>query len=158
MTEFLGTYLRSIVLCALFLSLVELLIPEGPAARIAAFAGGLLLLMALAQPLLQLPGLALPALRELEGEITVRQDELTGETQAALAQRIAADTEAYICGMAQSLGLDTAVSVETAVMEAGAILPVAVRLTGPPSPALSQRLEEELGIPPERQVWHEGEN
>lgn len=154
----LEAWMRSVVLCALFLSLVQLLIPEGAVARIAAFAGGLLLMLSLVDPILHAVQLELPAFQELEWEVAIRQQELEQETQSALTQRIAADTEAYIWDMAQDLGLEVTAAVRTETQDNGVILPVALELSGSYSKTLSQRLEEELGIPPERQVWHEGEN
>ena len=48
--------------------------------------------------------------------------------------------------------------VETKPAGDGVPVPWRAELWGPRSPALATYMEEELGIPGERQVWHEGEN
>ena len=40
----------------------------------------------------------------------------------------------------------------------GVPVPWQAELWGPRSPVLAAYMKEELGIPGERQVWHEGEN
>ena len=50
------------------------------------------------------------------------------------------------------------VRVETAPGEAGVSLPVKAEVTGPYSQELADFMTRELGIPAERQVWHEREN
>ena len=56
---------------------------------------------------------------------------------------------------AGELGLEVTVRVETRTGGDGVPVPWSAELTGPRSEALASVLEAELGIPAERQVWHE---
>ena len=49
------------------------------------------------------------------------------------------------------------VRVETE-LEAGTPIPASAELRGPYSQGLADWIAEELGIPAERQVWHDGKN
>ena len=55
------------------------------------------------------------------------------------------------------LGLEVTVRVETRTEGNGIPVPWSAELTGSWSQALASALETELGIPAERQVWHERE-
>ena len=58
---------------------------------------------------------------------------------------------------AGELGLEVTVRVETRTEGNGIPVPWSAELTGSWSQALASALEPELGIPAERQVWHERE-
>ena len=58
---------------------------------------------------------------------------------------------------AGELGLEVTVRVETRTEGNGIPVPWSAELTGSWSQALASALETELGIPAERQVWHERE-
>ena len=72
-----------------------------------------------------------------------------------MASIIAEQTEAYILDKAGELGLEVTVRVETRTEGNGIPVPWSAELTGAQSEALASALETELGIPAERQVWHE---
>ncbi len=132
-------WLLSIAAVTLFLTLVQLLTPEGTLRKIAGFTGGLLLLTALLRPLGQIDfgwlGLELSDYSEMIEEQTA---ELTRQEK-------------------ETLGVRVRVRVETEERD-GIPIPVSVELEGPWSAELSVWIEAELGIPAERQVWHEGKN
>ena len=75
-----------------------------------------------------------------------------------MAERIAERTAAYISDKADALGLKVAVRVEATTGPDGVSLPEKVELTGPYSRELADFMTRELGIPAERQVWHERKN
>ena len=81
-----------------------------------------------------------------EEAIETRTAELDNAGKEELAAIIAGRTAAYISDKADALGED------------GTPLPVSVDLKGPRSPELAEWIAGELGIPAERQVWHEGKN
>ena len=153
-------WLLSIAAVTLFLTLVQLLTPEGTLRKIAGFTGGLLLLTALLRPLGQIDfgwlGLELSDYSEMIEEQTA---ELTRQEKETLAGRIAEQTAAYISDKADALGLDVEARVETEPGADGETpLPAWAELRGPYSQDLADWIAGELGIPAERQVWHEGKN
>ena len=66
-------------------------------------------------------------------------------------------TEAYIWDKANRLGLSCTVSVTAAAGESGIPLPDSAVIRGPYSEALARCIEEEVGIPAEKQIWLEEE-
>ena len=152
-------WLTSLVAVSMLLSVAQTLVPEGSIRKIASFTGGLILLVVLLRPLLgaDLSRLDLH-LEDYERTIGQRQEELSAAGEAELAGIIEERTAAYISDKADTLGLAVKVQVETKPAGDGVPVPWRAELGGPRSPALATYMEEELGIPGERQVWHEGEN
>ena len=152
-------WLTSLVAVSMLLSVAQTLVPEGSIRKIASFTGGLILLVVLLRPLLgaDLSRLDLH-LEDYERAIGQRQEELASAGEAELAGIIEERTAAYISDKADTLGLAVKVQVETKPAGDGVPVPWRAELWGPRSPALATYMEEELGIPGERQVWHEGED
>ena len=152
------TWLVSLVAVSLLLSVVQTLVPEGRLRRTAAFTGGLVLMLTLLRPLLgaDLDRLDLH-LEDYEAEIAMRQAELQESGRDQLEAIIETRTAAYISDKADALGLTVTVRVETE-LEAGTPIPASAELRGPYSQGLADWIAEELGIPAERQVWHDGKN
>ena len=154
------SWLTSIVSVTLILTVVQTLVPEGTLKKITGFTGGLLLLAALLQPVLRadLEGLELD-LSAYGGAIEARQAELEAAGKEELAAIIAGRTAAYISDKADALGLDVEARVETEPGADGETpIPAWAELRGPYSQDLADWIAGELGIPAERQVWHEGKN
>ncbi len=151
-------WLTSIAAVTLMLTVVQTLVPEGTVRRITGFTGGLLLLAALLQPVLRTD---LERLRldfsDYRAAIEERAEELDAGGKEELAAIIAGRTAAYISDKADALGLAVTVRVQTEPEE-GIPIPVSAELTGPYSRELADWIAGELGIPAERQVWHEGKN
>lgn len=153
------TWLTSIVVCSLFLSMLQAMIPEGTIRKVSSFTGGLLLLVCVLGPLIHLNSQSVEwDLSKYHIDIEHQQQIWMEDTKKELAQRIGEETEAYISDKAAQLGMELSVCVETDCREDGLIVPASVQLFSPYSPALSACIEKDLGIPPERQVWHEGEH
>lgn len=152
-------WITSIVMVTLLLSVVQTMVPEGTVRKIAAFTGGLILLLALLRPLLamDLEGLKLD-LSDYERAIQNQQEALAEAGETELAELIAARTAAYISDKANSLGQTVEVRVETEIGPDGLCIPSSAELTGTYSQELAAWIERELGIRAERQVWHEREN
>ena len=152
-------WLTSLVAVSMLLSVARTLVPEGSIRKISSFTGGLILLVVLLRPLLgaDLSRLDLH-LEDYERAIGQRQEELASAGEAELAGIREERTAAYISDKADTLGLAVKVQVETKPAGDGVPVPWRAELWGPRSPALATYMEEELGIPGERQVWHEGEN
>ena len=147
MMEAVRAWLTSVVLVSVLLSAAQSLIPPGTVRKAAGFTGGLILLLVLLRPVLG---------ADLE-HVEERQEELADTQAEAMASIIAEQTEAYILDKAGELGLEVTVRVETRTEGNGIPVPWSAELTGSWSQALASALETELGIPAERQVWHERE-
>ena len=94
-----------------------------------------------------------------EEAIEARTAELDNAGKEELAAIIAGRTAAYISDKADALGLDVEARVETEPGADGETpLPARAELRGPYSQDLADWIAGELGIPAERQVWHEGKN
>ena len=149
-------WLTSVVLVSVLLSAVQSLIPPGSVRKAANFTGGLILLLVLLQPVL---GMDLEDLHldfsDYQAAMEERQADLADMQTETMASIIAERTQAYILDKAGELGVDVTVQVETAAGEDGVPVPWSAELTGERSESLSSYLETELGIPAERQVWHE---
>ena len=149
-------WLTSVVVVSVLLAVVQTLIPEGTVRKIGAFTGGLILLVTLLQPLLGVDFEALELRLEQSREtVEQRQQELEQAGEREVAELIERQTAAYIWDKADALGLDLSAEVRVERGPEGIPLPVSATLTGTYSEALSVYLERELGIPRERQVWHE---
>lgn len=156
MMEALGTWLLSVSVTALAVSVLQTLIPEGGLRRVATFTGGLLLLAVLLRPVLGADLDVLDAsLEDWTAQVEQRQAELEQAQTDALAEGIEERTAAYISDKAAALGLTVTVRVETETGEDGVPIPSAVEITGPRSAALEAYIAGELGIPAERQTWKE---
>ena len=151
-------WVTSIAAVALILTVVQSLVPEGTLRKIAGFTGGLVLLAALLQPALRTDLGRLRLDPSGYGEaIGARAEDLAEAGKEELAEIIAERTAAYISDKADALGLTVTVRVETE-LEAGTPIPASAELRGPYSRSLADWIAEELGIPAERQVWHDGKN
>lgn len=155
----LRSWISSIAAITMLLTVAQFLTPEGTLRKISGFIGGLLLLAALLQPLRRadLDWLTMD-LSDYGAAIGDRAEELSAAEKEAMSVIIAERTVAYISDKADALGIQVAVRVETEPGEDGVPLPASVELEGPWSAELSAWMEQELGIPAERQVWHEGKN
>ena len=149
-------WLTSIVMVTLLLSVAQTLIPEGTIRKIAGFTGGLILLVALLRPVLgaDLERLHLD-LGDYERASEERQEELASAGNAELKALIESQTAAYISDKANALGLEVTVRVEAEAGADGIPVPAAADIQGARSEELASYMEQELGIPRERQSWHE---
>ena len=152
------SWLLGIVLTSLAAGLARQLAPKGREQAVVRLVGGLLMALAILRPL---AGGAWEGL-ELETEgIKLRGEELAGtyrkNQQETLSAIIAEKTEAYIWDKADRLGLDCTVSVSTAPGESGVPLPESAVIHGTYSGELARCMEEEVGIPAEKQIWLEEE-
>ena len=153
------SWLTSIAAVTLLLTVVQTLVPEGALRKISGFTGGLLLLAALLQPVLKTDlGRLRLDFSDYEEAVEIRAAELDAAGKEELSAIIAGRTAAYISDKADALGVQAAARVETEPGEDGVPIPVSAELEGEQSAELSAWMEQELGIPAERQVWHEGKN
>ena len=146
-------WITSIVMVTMFLSVAQTVLPDGKIRKVFSFSGGLVLMVALLQPILELkPGEVELRIERYENEIWERQEELEQVVGAEWEMLIEQEIAAYILDKADALGVDVSVQVQ-AETGTGEIPVLLAELTGQPSETLTEYLEEELGIPRERQVW-----
>ena len=155
MIEAVRSWLVSIVAASFLVSMAQSLIPEGTVRKIAGMVGGLALLLTLVKPLL---GADFEKMgfqyADYASEIQQRQTELKSESETALEQLIAEKTEAYILDKATEFDVACTVRVQVERTENGTPAPAGVEITGQRSESLANYMEQELGIPKERQVYH----
>lgn len=150
-------WLLGIVLTSLAAGLARSLAPSGRQQAAARLAGGLLLTLSILRPVLALSG----GWQDLPVEIpqTAAQSEAYRKNQReAFSELIEEKTEAYILDKAEQLGLACGAEVAVELSQSGIPLPDRVTVTGPFSPELSACIEEEVGIPAEKQSWVEEES
>ena len=114
--------------------------------------GGLLLLLVILRPLgtVEWEKLALPA-GNFEAQTPTSRQEQLSEFSTIIAEK----TAAYIWDKAQALGVDCRVNVSVEAGESGIPLPVGVTIRGAYHAGLSMWLEEEVGLPADKQIWLE---
>ncbi len=157
MTEGIRNYLLAVAAAGILVSLLLSLLPAGPLRRTGQFVGGLILVLAVLAPVAQVE---LADLSRALARIRVETKEaITGvqtDNRELLAAIIKEDCETYIWDKAQEMGLELEVEV---TVEAGVNYPypTAVTLRGAVTAAqqaaLSQWIEENLGIPGAQQEW-----
>ena len=154
-------WLLAILAACILCSVAESLMPTGPVKGIGRLVCGLVLLCALLSGARELDLKASQAWMEcwLEGveeERTSLENQVNGEMKVIIEERFAA----YIVDKAAELGLVCTAQV-SCELEEGIYLPVRVWVTGTLEEggraALSQAIWEELGVPPEDQVYQSGE-
>ena len=161
MTEGMKNWIIAITACALILAALESLVPKGAVKKTAAFAGGMLMLLVLLQPITARWEVR-PA-EWLEAAEKEREDyaqALTRESRSLLEKLIAEESQAYILEWAEELGLSCRVSVGCRSDENGLSFPHEVTVISPAMAehqrqVLSERIETELGIAKERQNFRE---
>ena len=149
-------WMLGVVLTAFAGGLARQLTPKGREQAPVRLVCGLLLTLAVLQPLASVEWTASVFHPEdLRQQAADQADVYRAGQQDALARVIAAKTEAYICDKADRLGLQCSVTVTTAAGESGIPLPDTVTVRGGYSAALASCIEEEVGVPPEKQFWLE---
>lgn len=150
-------WLLGVTAAALAVALAQALTPEGTVKRVGRLVGGLLLLLAATRPLL---GAQFPDWRELEALSPAMTAEEAGESgQEVMRSLIAQKAGAYIVDKGQSLGLQCEARVGVAQDGSGWPVPWEAEISGTwtaeQKKALSRAVEEDLGIPAQRQSFRE---
>ncbi|QNL45532.1 stage III sporulation protein AF [Oscillibacter hominis] len=152
MIEALRSWLTGIVAATVLVSVAESIIPEGSIRKIARFTGGLALLLVILQPLLQIqPEEFSLDFSRWEAEIQSQQADYEAENEKNLRTIIQEKTEAYISDKADELGVRCTPSVK--VEGDDPPCPTELTLSGETSEELAGYIEQELGIPREKQTW-----
>lgn len=157
MIEAVREWIQSIVMVAMLLSVGQAMIPEGQIRKIFSFTGGLVLIVVLMQPVLGLEvGVLMEPLEEYEQQVSAQTEEIEKTVRAEQEAIIEQKLEAYISDKTDTLEEGGTVRIRAETAEDGTVI-LSAELVGQPSESLAEYLEQELGIPRERQVWiHEG--
>ena len=157
MIEAVREWIQSIVMVTMLLSVGQAMIPEGQIQKIFSFAGGLVLIVVLLQPVLGVEvGTLMEPLEEYEQQVIERKEEMEQTVRAEQKTIIEENLTAYISDKADTLEEGGTVRIRAETAEDGTVI-LSAELVGEPSESLAEYLEQELGIPRERQVWiHEG--
>jgi len=161
MTALVRQWLLGVTAAALVLALAESLAPEGGAKRVCRLAGGLALLLAAVGPVAGwLDGSALA--QAVEGWRDRSQSyelELEEQRDAFYLAIIEEDTAAYVMDKARGFGLECSAEVTYGYDEDGVPCPWEVTARGVWTEGqrarLERLLEEELGVPAQRQYYEE---
>lgn len=146
-------WLLGVTAAALAVALAQALTPEGAVKKVGKLVGGMVLLLAVAKPLLSLePGaLAVTAGAWEQGEAAAR----TGED--VMKTLIEEKTSAYIVDKGGALGMECTAQTQAEADGSGWMVPRQVTVRGTWSEsqrqALSDLIARELDIPPERQSF-----
>ena len=148
-------WLTSVIYTAMVIAVAENIAPPGGMKKVVSLTGGLILLVMLVKPLesMELDFLQL-SYDSYERSVEERQEELEKNGLRELELLIEQRTAAYISDKAKRLGLDCQVTVRCMTGEEGVPYPHSVTVQGTASEELRMWIQNELGIPAERQVFH----
>ena len=160
MTELVRQWLLGVACTALILAVADSLAPEGSVKRICRLAGGLALLLAAVSPLLRLDGGALiDALEGYRAQIQSYEETLERQNNLFYQTVIEQSTAAYIVDKAEGLGISCQAEVTFSYDEDGVPFPWEVTARGDwtdeTREAMERLLEDDLGVPPQRQHYEE---
>lgn len=158
MTGIVKDWIFGVACGGMIVAVLQALLPKDSAGKVGRMAGGLVLLLAVASPLVQLDWEALTvSLTEQRMAEQGYTEELTKMNQGFLKELIEEQTEAYILDKAEGLGISCEVSVRYRWSEDGVPYPAEVTVVSDAAEEQEQELarliEGELGVPIQDQVY-----
>lgn len=152
-SDTLRTWLLGIIAAGMVTALLYALLPRGRMKTIARGCGGVVLLLAVVQPVMELDlGSFTVSYRAYEQEIRELTEQYRQENNRELAGLIEEKTGAYIASKGRALGLSCEVQVETEERD-GVPYPCAVTLDIPEDESLAAWIWQELAIDRAHQYW-----
>ena len=153
-------WLLGVACTALVLAAADSLAPEGSVKKICRLAGGLALLLAAVSPLLRLDSGVLSNALERHQALIQHYEETLAEQNNLFYQTIIEEsTAAYIVDKAEEMGISCQAEVTFSYDEDGVPCPWEVTAWGDwtdeTRAALERLLEDDLGVPPQRQHYEE---
>ena len=154
-------WLLGITGAAILTALAEVVMPEGGVKQVGKLVCGLVLLVAVLQPLCQWGETELVWLSgSVEEELQKQTQQLQKEVDAQMRSVIEEELAAYSMDKAAQLGIACQVRVTCACHEDGIFLPEELKIWGvapEQEPELARVLGEELGLVSEKILFQEGE-
>lgn len=162
MMDSFGRWLIQLTSAALIAALAEGMMPKGPVKQIGRLVCALMLLLVVLRPVIRLgAGGGGRMFAQIRNDADRRHEELAQENGVMLKTLIERESGAYILDKAEALGILCTVQVECAATEEGVWLPDTVYITGTldseQRETLTDTIESELGIAPDRQNYVGGE-
>lgn len=151
--EWFRTWMLGVTATALILALLHVLVPKGTIRTIAQFTGGLIFILVILRPLLQIDlgqwkWQYQAYTEEINEQIQTYQQEQQEEIRTIIEER----TAAYISDKGLTWGIRCH-PVVTTYLQDNVPYPDEVTLDTAWNEALSRYMTEELGIPAEKQHW-----
>lgn len=159
MVDLIGAWLVGVTCTAMLVALAEGLVPAGAGRKICRLTGGLVLLLAMVQPVLKLDGDALTgALTRYRLDLEDQRQTLEEENSQVMQAIIEEQAGAYIQDKAQELGIDCQVEVTAQGEDYPIPQTVTIRgsLTAEQREALTRAIETDFAIPAQRQIYESG--
>ena len=155
--ELMRGWILSVTVSAIVIAAAEALMPAGTVKQVGRLTGGLILMLGVVQPLVQLDYDDLYALVMALPAGAIRQERLEESQYGPLKASIEEELGAYIEDKGKQLGAACTARVTCTQAEGGVPVPSQVTVVGPLTPgqqqALSQWLSQELGIPRQGQIY-----
>ena len=160
MTELVRQWLLGVACTALVLAVADSLAPDGSVKKICRLAGGMALLLAAVGPVLRLDsGIIAQTLEEYRGMVQSCEDVLEAQNNLFYQTIIEESAAAYIVDKAEEMGIFCQAEVTFSYDEDGVPCPWEVTSWGDwtdgTRKALERLLEDDLGVPPQRQHYEE---
>ena len=157
MMELLRTWMMGVTAAAILCALADRLMPDGPVRRVGRLTMGLVMLAAVLHPLIHLEGASAEVPEtDWSAQTAVQIQSLEEERNQTMKAIIEQEFAAYIVDKAAQLGVECTAQVTCRPGESGLLFPQQIQVTGTFAPeqweALTQALEEELGLPKEQQI------
>lgn len=157
-----GRWIARLTCAAMFAALAEGMMPEGPVRRVGRLVCALMLVSVMLRPIARTQfGCAGAFSRRVSEETQERRAQLSLQSGQAAKAFIEQRLGAYISDKAAQRGMSCAIRVECRAGEDGLWLPGSAVIVDPPEAgqraALTQLIESELAIPPDRQSFAGGE-
>ena len=153
-------WLLGVACTALVLAVADGLTPDGSVKRVYRLAGGLALLLAAVGPLIRLDsGVLADALEGYRAQVQGYEETLEEQNNLFYQTIIEESTAAYIVDKAEEMGIFCQAEVTFSYDEDGVPCPWEVTARGDWTDearvALERLLEDDLGVPPQRQHYEE---
>lgn len=153
--SFLTSWLLSVISVAFLVSIAETLMPDKRVREVGHMVGGLLLLLALLQPLLEvrLPDGGAWSFDKYFARISQREEAYQRNRDETLNALIKEQSETYIEDKAKELGLSVRAEVTLQSGEEGVPRVASVTLDIPYNAELSRVIAQDLDTAEDRQIW-----
>lgn len=150
-------YLLSVAASAMLLSLIQTILPKDSVRRVAVFIGGLLLVLAVVSPIVDLDYDSLAqSITDFRAEATEIETYAASSDRELMAEIIKEQCRTYIWDKANELGANLEVEV-TLSKDGDYPYPVSViligKLTSEQRSQLTEYISRNMDIPPQRQEW-----
>lgn len=149
-------YILSVVCIAVLCALIQMLLAGGSMESLVKLVTGLTITLIVLNPVLNIGLIRIDTyFDDLAADAALITEEGEGAATDMVSKHIKERTEAYICDMANELGVK--VSVDVRVIEGNPPAPAEITVTGTVAPYVKTRLsdiiEKDLGISEDDQIW-----